>query len=857
MTPDEDRNALDSSGSESRSERELFSHQAHHSAQANPSAPLQYEIPIAPKVSDPFGNSNLNKEGLTNYPSVELNRNTTAGYSSTRRRSRWFILHTRFSSIQKALIISIAIVASMLIYALLRPPVKSVDGASALHTEPEETVVPPPAVQPAVADPPKPETEQTEELMLAVFPAQPRSIDAARKFYGQGHYRRAYSTYEQLLPALPASDHLLRDYLKLEMALCAKQAEDWAQAARMLASVCQSDSLAVRVMANYHLSLLEMQRKRFLTAGTRAYNALALIRAVGFDNNWASSFESDCHFLVAECLSRRVLFLSNVDANLPRDLWGGVNASDRPFDAFDGVELRRFLSSGSDRMSEALLDPLIRRVDYPSDLPRWSVISYGAPLEELIGKFAAIADIDVHWALKETSEPNSVQEAGRQRTVTLCLPAATSRQVVLTAVGCAGLLACVGDDPKRLSVTIYDPTEYSSLDDYLSLIGQQAISLWQTFILTFYNDKRLGNAHFVMGLLQSRLGQPAEALAEYKLVANRFSQTTLAPYALLGSGNVKSTLRDYHGAREDLKQLIERYPETEISEQAYWHLADATMKAGLYAEAARLYQIIHNLGFSLESTALSAFRAAKCLYETKAYEDAAKWLTRYIGLAGIGQGSTLYSAYFLLGQTNLALGKYQQACDAFHHVLVRESPREQYVEAVKALVRGHIEQEHFVKALNALEYLRSVTLSEEQSVEILLLKSKILRLLGLVDAAMISLQDRVGYVSDTQLSAKISFELALCNIAKGNLERARRSLSDILGVVEPGPLAHEVALALSDVCVKLDQDGQAVSVCLNLLDSDLPPETAHDALRTLAAAYEKQKDYNKAALALLGQWKQE
>ena len=304
-----------------------------------------------------------------------------------------------------------------------------------------------------------------------------------------------------------------------------------------------------------------------------------------------------------------------------------------------------------------------------------------------------------------------------------------------------------------------------------------------------------------------------------------------------------------------MRQLVEQYPDTEIYEQAYWRYADATMQAGLYAEAARLYQRVHNHGFSLESKTVSAFKAARCFFETKAYDNAAKWFIRYINFVGEGGGSNLYSAYYFLGQTNLALGRYQQAYHAFQRVLDEESPREQYIEAVAALVKSHIEHEHFIEALNALENLHSVTLSEKQSVEMLLLKSRIYRMLGLTDAAIVFLQDRDEYVTDQQLDTKISFELALCYIANGDLEHARSGLSEVLSMVEPGPLAQQTAQTLSEVCIQLDQEAQAVSVCLKLLDSDISSETRQKTLKTLAAAYRRRKEYDKAALALSGQWK--
>jgi tetratricopeptide (TPR) repeat protein len=128
-------------------------------------------------------------------------------------------------------------------------------------------------------------------------------------------------------------------------------------------------------------------------------------------------------------------------------------------------------------------------------------------------------------------------------------------------------------------------------------------------------------------------------------------------------------------------------------------------------------------------------------------------------------------------------------------------------------------------------------------------------MLGLVDTAIVSLRDRTEYISDSQLNAKISLELAQCHITKGDLERARSSLTEILGAVEPGLFAQRTGLALAEVCLKLGRSSQTISVCLQLLDSDVPAQMKQRTLKTLAAAYNQQKDYEKAALALSGQWK--
>jgi tetratricopeptide (TPR) repeat protein len=764
--------------------------------------------------------------------------------------------YQRLTKFQKILAVSIFAVISMLLYVLLKSPSGTIAGSASI---PAEQPVQPAQQQP-VSGTPVSGSEQTTQARIQesgpmLLPTQPLSLKVARNYIAQKEYDKAFACYKALGKALPAGEELLEDFLQLKMALCAKQVNDLEQANHLFTMACKSRSPAVRIVANYHLCLLEIQRKRFLRARIRAYNAIALIKAVDFDHDWALSFECDCSFLLAECLTRQILMLSSTNSDLPDDLWGTPTASSDPFANLNEAELRKFLNSGSEHLNRGLLDPEIRKLDDQGGLPRWSVSSYGAPVEELLAKFAAGADIDIQWAFRGTSGSNSAEGSLRQRPVSIYLPAATSQQVALTSAGCAGLLADMEGESGSQKVTIYDPAEYSSLKQHISFLSRHAVSLWQKFVLTFYSDRRLGNAHFLMGLLYSRTELPMEAIAEYKLVANRFSEMSLAPFALLHSSKLKASLRDYPGARDDLKQLIEQYPDVEIYGQAYLRLADATMEAGLYSEAARLYQRVYNFGLSTESKTASAIGAARCLYETQAYEKVVKWLTRYLDLVGNDENKNLYSAYYLLGRSNLALGQYREACGAFEYAIQQQSSREQYVEAVTSLVKGHIEQEQFVEALDTLESVRTVALSEGQSVEMLLLKCRIFRMLGLVDTAIVTLRDRAEFVSSSQLNAKISFELAKCYIARGNLEKARSGLTEILGIVEPGSLAQEIAMELADVCLKLERGSQAVSVCLQLLETDVPEQKKQQILKMLAAGYNQQKNYDKATLALSGQWK--
>jgi tetratricopeptide (TPR) repeat protein len=234
-----------------------------------------------------------------------------------------------------------------------------------------------------------------------------------------------------------------------------------------------------------------------------------------------------------------------------------------------------------------------------------------------------------------------------------------------------------------------------------------------------------------------------------------------------------------------------------------------------------------------------------------------KWLTRHVSLISDRTDRTnndLYRSYFLLGKTKLALGQPMLARDAFQYALTGKLNKTEYIHTTSALVEAHRRQQNLVDALDVLEDVRSWQFSLTEFTEILLLKAEVLREMGLVDKAIAVLGDRAEYLTDPQLKARTSFELAKCHIAEHNLELASRMLNKTRLLVEPGPLADHVGLELANVCLMLDQNDQAISICKQLLDSGPTQQTKQKALSLFAAAQKRKKNYESAALALLGQW---
>ncbi len=707
---------------------------------------------------------------------------------------------------------------------------------------------------PATHKPPVPEQIQKPESDLPL--TQSVSLKFAQDLYLLGDYDKAYVAYDRLRQSLPdgANEDLLRDFFQLKMAVCKRNAGDPDQANRLFETLSQSRSPVVTVLANYHMAYIELQKKQYLKARTRAYQTIALIEAVDFDKALASSLQPHCHFLVAESLTRHILSVSDADKDLPGELWSTAVEYD-PFTDLNKSQIRSLLNSGSEQLSKSLLSPQIQKLEQQGAPIRWFIVCHRAPIDELMARFATNAALNISWDFSKAPNPGVEEEAIRKRSASLYLPGATTSQFITVAAGHTGLLASLDSEG---NVNIFNPAEYSSLSEHISLLSQEAVSLWHRFLSVFHADQRVPNAHFALALLLGRGEKVTDAIAEYKLVANRYAKSSLAPYALLHSSRLKTDLLDYSGARQDLEQLVGQYPESELSGKACLSLADATMKAGLWEEAGCLYSKVYHIGQSLQSQIESALGAGRCSYEQKDYENTIKWLTRYFDLARDNKNINSYAACFLLGKCYMALGKTQQANDAFEAALGGPAgllAGKEYIDVISALVDAKIQQDDFIEALATLESAGSRHFSsEEESTAILLLRSRVLRTMGLTDEAIAALGDRAQYALDTQVKAAITLEMAKCYIAKGNLELARNDLFAILMLVEPGPLAHEIALELADVCLKLGYSSQTVTICSQLLDLGPSVEIKKKALKILAAAYRHQKNYDMAALALLGKW---
>ena len=754
-----------------------------------------------------------------------------------------------FNATQFIMLVNLIALTGILVYLVFRQatpvviPVTPASESSAPTTAPSTEPVPQgnvPVSPAAILEKLNLGRSAAEALELAV------SIQAAEAFYAAGDYYKAgyiYARLRQNLTCRTVQDEVLSDWLTLQMALSLQKTQEQQLMGELFTQALNSRSPAVRALANYNLAFIQNHNRSFLEARQRAFAALALLKTL--ESYLPPTVEADCYFLAAESLTRYLLRTGNMGDTLPGTLW----ADSQPIYALpvtDQQQLIAMLTEGMDVMRGAAT--LTPKIDYDPQRAlgaQWTAYAMDAPLGELLKLYAVQAKIDLHLG-------NLTSGLGSRKTA-VYLPQVDRHWLAETAVGATGLLWRFDGQ----SAGVYDLADFQWLDQMRLTLIQESIAMWQRFLLRYRGDHRTPNAHYCLGVLNALGEQNPTALGEYKLLATQFPNNPLAPYALLNASKIKTNLRDYTGAQSDLNELLIRYPNCKILDEAMLYLAEATMNSGRFDEAAEMFRRVYYLDVNQQARRMSAFGLGRCAFERGRYEEAAKWLTEAISNTLDKNDSRLATACMMLGRSYVHLGNYTAASAALRAALGSRLDNSEYVQIVLELARSEAKQEQYLRALNILESIPEERLNQAESVEVMLGRAELYRMIGVPSTAISLLRRKIEFIADSQLRARMSLELAECYLQNGETTPARRELNDAMPSLPAGTPSHRAGYLMAQIAFQNARYDQAESLCQETLRLGVQDESLRQRLYgLLGSIYTTQKAYDRAALAYAGLWEQ-
>jgi tetratricopeptide (TPR) repeat protein len=694
------------------------------------------------------------------------------------------------------------------------------------------------------------EDKQLEKEKKLNFPV---SLHSAEKFYKKSDYENAYVIYKKLeeKSGFSEKNQLIGDYIKLRMGLCASAVEfsegmeeenNFVSPADTFKQLSQSQSPVVRITAYSNLSRKARNKGNYLSARSYLYKIMALSSLLKSNTKWRKDLIQKCKYASAEQLTRKIISLSERGQRIPENIWEELIFSDILADK-DITEIETILQQGKELIANESLLPEIRQVDSAPEInePVWKVNGSGICIDDFLAKVGRSCEIGIEW------DTNAQLASVKNRTVSIFISAGAAREIITTAAGSAGLLAYKKNtsDDEQETYCIYNPEEYKELDQHIRILAGEAENLWQQFLLKNQKRSRTAIGHFCLGTLHAERQAPVEAIAEYQLVYNNYPYSKTAPVALMESSRIKTDFKDYQGAREDLRRLVEQFPDSPLNQLANTYLGRQSMKAGEYKRAYRSFKKVYYFSDNKEDALKSAFSAAKCRYHLGDMKSTKIWINRFLNKAD-KKHSDYYKGWYLAGLCCQKLGENKKADIAFKKAVSGKLPADHYIEALKHAVRFSVRNADPLQALGLIKTARKKDLPREQNVELLLVKAETMAEIGLIDKAIELLESDLKYVSDRKLKARLLFDLGKYQVKADNPAKAKTCFTRTITQTENSELIRESNLALAEICFETGETQKTIDMCTRLLDTSFKKELQNRARQLLIKSYNKQNKFDKA-----------
>jgi len=691
------------------------------------------------------------------------------------------------------------------------------------------------AASPGEASAPRPSAE----------PADAFSLSLEERAYTAGRWTEAIAQCERLIESTGAQPgwERLADFFRLRLGQALRRLGRTDAARDALLTAAESPSPLVRGMALAELARIALADRQFLTARTLAYRAIGALGAVPGTAPVCRAADR----IAAEALTRKALVFRGAEALFPAT----DSTLPDPFArAVDDREVRALAEAGVARFREAAAGPQVSRQPPPAPGGAWSATSAGAPLEDLLERVAGRSDLDIVWA--------EVPAPARRRAVFLCLRGVPEARLLEVACGAVGLLARM----RGGRVEVYDPRATRSMADMQRLLAGEAVALWRRRLLDQADEDHHDIAHFGLGLLYEHEGETAGAIAEYNLLARQHKASPLAPRAMLRGAAIRIDLRDYTGARQQLLDLLNRYPEFPEADKVYLRLGEATLEAGLFHQAIPTFRKLYYWELSRPSQIGAAFGAGKAYWRLGQFGEAVKWFERFRQAAGDKPHPARAEAEYLLARSLLALGRPEEAEAALRRSLAAGPTHPLRADVLLTLADCLARHEAYPEALALVRCVRSEAAPPVRRDAAVLREARILRAMGLTTLALRTLKEHRDGAATLATAAEMEVALARCLLEMDRGEEARRLLESVLAHLEPGTtsleggrLDLEAALLLAKVHLNAGRAHEAVTLLRNVVQQSQAKTDGtlrHQAFRLLGRAYLANKDYERAALALAG-----
>jgi TolA-binding protein len=236
----------------------------------------------------------------------------------------------------------------------------------------------------------------------------------------------------------------------------------------------------------------------------------------------------------------------------------------------------------------------------------------------------------------------------------------------------------------------------------------EALDLYRKTLASSNSKELSASAEFGIGDIQRQTGKPAEAIATFKNVRDKYEATAQAPSAAYWIGAIALEMGDAKTAVAELENFVKKFPNSDLIAQGTFMLGNAQRAAGMKDAAIATYKAVAEKHGDSAVAPFSYFQRGDILNQDGKQEEVVTLMREFIQKYP-DSGDALYQAYDFIAQVYAAQMKPAEAVATYEDFVAKNPQHPAAPAALLKVANG------FIKAADGLG--RYVALNEEKKAE--------------------------------------------------------------------------------------------------------------------------------------------
>jgi TolA-binding protein len=346
-------------------------------------------------------------------------------------------------------------------------------------------------------------------------------------------------------------------------------------------------------------------------------------------------------------------------------------------------------------------------------------------------------------------------------------------------------------------------------------------------------------AYLSAGIAYYRLQQIQKANERFDSLLSRYPNSSMSDMAFFYKAKMQEQNRKWNTAQKEYRKFLATYPDSPLTEQASINLGRLMWQDENYLELIALYEdFLHKYPKS-QNRAEVLYYLTKSGYYLKNYNKIGAYGEQFV--REFASSDKVNEIYYLLGRTGIAKGKLSYA----RRYLSLIHSGDFYTFSLKDIGDTYLSQDSFFMAINYYNLAERVS-SDTLLDEIRFNRERAYFLQGQYESDLLMLQSYLQKYPNSSKAAGAQYQIGQYYLKQGEYREALRELNRVYEYAPNQDLLPDLELDRAQCYAHTYNTNEAISIYLKLINNYQKSPILHKAIFSLANLYEATENYDSA-----------